>query len=194
MNNHILAHLAILFVLITGGCQPHKPTKINSWKLNTAYSNIAIITTKNDSISEVSAFNSFSGTINKNNFLSIEINLKSLETNITIRNQRIQKHLFQSDLYPTADIHTQLKPEDLTPGVHTITFDVDLHGVSGILTAEFMVFEQFGNKVITLHAPLIIKAEDFALEHGIVTLRKLAKLNSIDFTVPINLVLSFSPE
>jgi polyisoprenoid-binding protein YceI len=175
-------------------CQQHKPAPINSWKLDPEYSKISIITTKNNSVAEVSSFKSFNGTINKNNYLEIKIDLKSLETNIPIRNERIQKYLFQSDMYPTADIHTQLKPEDLTPGIHNITFDVDLHGVSGILTAQFMVFEQFGNKVITLYSPLIVKAQNFGLEHGIITLKKLAKLSSIDFTVPVNLTLSFTPE
>lgn len=193
-NKIFLSSIAVLLILSISACQPHKTPQVNSWQLSTEYSKISIITTKNDSISEVSSFTSFKGSINKNNYLTIEIDLKSLETNIPIRNERIQKHLFQSDMYPTADIHTQLTPEQLTAGVHNITFDVDLHGVSGILTAEFMVFEQFGNKVITLHSPLIVKAEDFGLEHGIVTLRKLAKLNSIDFTVPVNLTLSFSPQ
>lgn len=190
----LLGNLTVLLVLTISACQQHKTPQVKSWQLNPEYSKISIITTKNDSVAEVSSFKSFKGSINKNNYLEIEIDLNSLETNIPIRNERIQKHLFQSDIYPTADIHTQLKPEDLTSGVHNITFDVDLHGISGILTAEFMVFEQLGNKVITLHSPLIIKAEDFGLEHGIVTLRKLAKLSSIDFTVPVNIILSFSPE
>jgi hypothetical protein len=84
-----------------------------------------------------------------------------------------------------------LSENDLTVGNHSITFDVDLHGISSIMTAEFMVFEQFGNKVITLHKPLIIQAELFGLDKGISTLKKIAKLQSIDFTVPVHLTLTF---
>ena len=187
--------MLLLTLVIATSCQQHKTSESKSnaagWIINPDFSSISIITTKNSKISEVSQFKTFSGTINASNYLSVSIDLASLETNIAIRNERIQKHLFQTKIYPTAEIHTQLKPEDLAVGVHAISFEVDLHGVSGIVNAEFMVFEQFGNKIITLHKPLIIKAETFALESGITTLRKIAKLKSIDFTVPVNLTLSF---
>ena len=171
----------------------HKTVHNQTWSLNQEFSSISIVTTKNNKVSEVSYFNSFNGKIDEQLNLSITINLNSLETNIPIRNERIQKHLFQTEMYPTADIHTQLKAEDLTPGVHDISFDVDLHGVSGIVQAEFMVFEQHGNKVITLHKPLIVNANTFGLESGITTLKNIAKLQTIDFTVPVNLILSFQP-
>jgi polyisoprenoid-binding protein YceI len=180
---------------MVSACSQHQATNklSKAWILNSAYSKISIITTKNSKVSEISHFNLFSGKIDESLNLNISIDLSSLETNIPIRNKRIQEHLFQSTIYPTADIHTQLQATDLTPGTHKISFDVDLHGVSSILQAEFMVFEQHGNKVITLHTPLIIDAGAFGLESGITTLKNLAKLQSIDFTVPVNLVLSFQP-
>lgn len=193
--NKLSKTLFVLWViLLLNACQMHKSkqSKAQSWMLNPEYSNISIVTTKNNSISEVSSFNKFSGNIDANGQFNLSIDLASLETNIPVRNERIQKHLFQTDLYPTADIHTQLKPEDLNNGVHKLSFDVDLHGISGIISAEFMVFEQNGNKVVTLHKPLVIRAADFGLENGITTLRNIAKLNSIDFTVPIHVVLSFA--
>lgn len=165
-----------------------------TWVLNPEYSDISIITTKNNSISEVSSFTDFSGKISADGHLLITIELNSLETNIPIRNQRIHDHLFQTKTYPTADIHTQLKPEDLKFGVHDISFDVDLHGTSVIMNAEFMVFEQDGNKIVTLHKPLIINAETFGLKDGITTLKNLAFLDSINLSVPLNLILSFQPE
>lgn len=186
--NKIIA-ISILFL---AACSPNKKTnQPKSWALNQELSSLAIVTTKNNKVSEVSEFTKFKGSINSSNYLSIEIDLASLETNIPIRNERISKHLFEIGLFPTADIHTQLKPEDLTPGTHKITFDVDLHGVSGILNAEFMVFEQHGKKIITLHKPLIVGADMFGLEQGITTLKNIAKLQSIDFTVPMNIVLTF---
>ncbi len=181
-----------LSLIVLSACSPNKkisPTQ--SWVLNPEFSSLAIVTTKNNKVSEVSEFTKFKGSINQSNFLSIELDMTSLETNIPIRNERIGKHLFETDIYPTADIHTQLKPEDLTPGVHTISFDVDLHGLSGILNAEFMVFEQYGKKIITLHKPLIVNASMFGLENGITTLKNIAKLHSIDFTVPMHIVLTF---
>ena len=206
MNESIktaLIYLTILSVLsFTTACQ-HKveqstnksqTTTPQSWKLNSEYSSISIITTKNNSKSEVSNFTKFSGGIKSNGEFSIVIDLKSLETNIPVRNERIQKHLFNTDTYPTAEIHTLLKPDDLTIGVHNISFDVDLHGLSSIMSAEFMVFEQYGNKIITLHKPLIINASTFGLENGITTLKNIAKLQNISFTVPLNLTLSFEVE
>ena len=190
-NNLVIATMVILFALI--GCNNKKPTinKMKSWELNSESSSIAIVTTKNNSVSETSDFTSFSGNIDKDGNLLITIDLSSLETNIPIRNQRVQKHLFQTDLFPTADIHTTLKPSDLEIGVHSISFDVDLHGVSGIVDGQFMVFEQQGKKIITLYKPLIIHANMFGLENGITTLKNLARLETIDLTVPLNIILTF---
>jgi len=178
------------FCLALIACTSKKASQ-KSWLLNPELSTIAIITTKNNAVSEVSEFKKFKGSINQSHYLSIELDMTSLETNIPIRNERIDTHLFETKIFPRANIHTQLKPEDLKPGIHKVTFDVDLHGVSGILTAEFMVFEENGSKIITLHKPLIVNASAFGLEQGITTLKNIAKLQSIDFTVPMHIVLTF---
>jgi len=196
-NNKVYTHLITLcLLLILVSCTP-KIRELNSpktWILNPEFSSISIITTKNDSIAEVSNFTNFTGQINNDGMLKIIIDLNSLETNIPIRNSRIQEHLFQTDIYKTAEVTAQLKPNDLNIGIHNITFDVDLHGLSVMMNAEFMVFEQYGNKVVVLHKPLIFDAKNFGFENGINTLKNLAKLYSIDFTIPINVILSFEPQ
>lgn len=195
-NNKVKASLCLILIItivFISACQQHK-TSQQAWTLNKEYSSISITTTKNNSVSEVSQFTSFTGSISATGYFKMSIDLTSLETNIPIRNERIQEHLFESSIYPTADIHTQLKPGQLENGVHTINFDVDLHGLSSILTAEFMVFEHNGNKVITLHKPMIINANTFALEKGITSLKKIAKLQSIANTVPIHFILTFQQQ
>ncbi|VAW35389.1 hypothetical protein MNBD_GAMMA01-916 [hydrothermal vent metagenome] len=185
--------IIFLTILLISACQ-QKKTTIQPWILNQDDSSISIIITKNNSVSEVAYFQQFSGRINASGYLEIEIQLDSLETNIPIRNERIEKHLFETELYATTRIHTQLAPKDLTIGTHTISFDVDLHGVSAILQADVIVFEQFNKKVVTLHKPLIIDAKTFALQDGIITLKNIAKLQSINFSVPINFILHFESE
>jgi hypothetical protein len=187
---------ALLLLIITffiSACNQHKTTQ-QAWVLDKDSSSISITTIKNSSISEVSEFTSFTGSISSSGYFEISIKLDSLETNIPIRNERIQEYLFETHLFPSADIHTQLKPEDLENGIHTITFDADLHGLSSILTAEFMVTEKNGEKIITLHKPLIINANTFALEKGISTLKNMAMLQSIANTVPIHLILTFQKQ
>lgn len=195
--NKIKITLVVSLLIALSACQHKKASNKKhaaSWILEPESSSISIITTKNNSISEVSEFTDFSGSISTEGKLSVTIKLESLETNIPIRNQRIQDHLFQSKTFPTADIHTQLKPEHLEVGVHSISFDVDFHGLSTIVNADFMVFDQLGKKLITLHKPLIINAKTFGLTDGITTLKNLAFLDSINSTVPVNLVLSFQAE
>ncbi len=186
--------LLIIALITMTGCQQTKKEHakhVKAWKLDKQNSTISLISTKNNKISEVFAFTQFEGTINADGYLEISIELASLESSIPLRNQRLQKHLFATENFPLAEIHTQLKAEDLNTGIHSISFDVDMHGVSSILQAEFMVFDQRGTKTITLHKPLIINAKDFGLENGITTLKKLAKLQSIAFTVPLNIILTF---
>ena len=184
----------ILLLQILTACQNHKAINSKqekSWTLDKEQSSISLISTKNNRIAEIFNFKNFKGSIDKNAYFSIEIDLNSIETNIPIRNQRMQKHLFETNIFPTANIHTQLNIEDLTAGIHKIQFDVDMHGVSEIVQAEFMVFDKLDSKIITLHKPLIINAKDYGLENGIQALKNIAKLQSIDFTVPVNIVLTF---
>lgn len=182
--------LIILILLFLSACATTNQHRNSTWVLNKEFSKVSIITTKNNKISEVSEFKSITGKI-INNSLEISIDLNSLETNIAIRNERIRNILFETSSFPTADIHAQLKAEDLNQGVHTITFDIDLHGVSAIIEAEFLVTEYYSNKIIMLHKPLIIKADMFGLEQGISTLKDIAHLQSINFTVPVDITLEF---
>jgi polyisoprenoid-binding protein YceI len=185
--------IILLVIISLSACNNHKQTssKVSSWQLSPEFSTISFITTKNDSISEVSHFTQFNASIDENYKFSASIDLKSLESNIPIRNERIQAHLFESDTFPTAEIHAQLSAEDLMDGVHEIEFDLDLHGVSNILHAEFMVQNKDDTKIVTLHKPLVVSADYFGMKQGVTTLRTMANLNSINFTVPMHLILTF---
>ena len=150
-----------------------------------------MITTKNNNITEVSDFKVFQASIDKDNKFSAVIDLKSLESYIPIRNERIQTHLFESEIFPKAEIHAQLSPENLNDGVHQIEFDVDLHGASTILNAEFMVQTNGNSKTVTLHKPFVVNADYFGMKQGVDTLKIMANLNSISYTVPMHIILTF---
>lgn len=192
MNKIIL----IVLTLCLNACGIHKSNTAQqqSWSLNSDLSTISILTTKNNSITEVSEFTSFNATIDENYKFNAVIDLKSLETRIPIRNERIQKHLFESEMFPSAEVHVQLRPEHLKDGVHDIKFDVDLHGVSNILHAEFLVLNKGDSMTVTLHKPFVVSADYFGMKQGVTTLQKIANLMSIDFTVPIHIILTFEKD
>jgi len=65
-----------------------------SWNLSNADSKVAFGSVKADVVGEVHQFGSVSGNMNDNGVATIEIDLASVNTNIDIRNERMQEHVF----------------------------------------------------------------------------------------------------
>ncbi len=172
-----------------------------SWKLNNDESRLSFISIKATDVAEVHRFDRLEGTINDAGKAVLEIDLGSVATNIDIRNERMKKELFQTDLFPTATYSVQLDPaliKQTAPG-NTITANLkgtlELHNVSKEVTAEVMI-NRISDKqvVVSTLQPLVINAADFALNDGVKKLQEIAKLPSISIAVPISFNLTFEAE
>ena len=64
------------------------------WALNDS-SRIGFVSIKNNSIGENNAFERVSGSISASGEVSLSVDLSSVETGIGIRNERLQKMLFE---------------------------------------------------------------------------------------------------
>jgi len=170
------------------------------WELDTDRSALNFVSIKNNSIAETHVFNSMVGFVGKDGRVQLAIDLDSVETRIPIRNERMRELLFQTSLFPTANITAQVAPQVLAAiaGGGFVTTDItvmlSLHGAERELSVPVVVSgEEGGFMRVLTPRPVLVSVADFGLEDGVNALREIAGLNSISTAVPVTLHLLFTP-
>lgn len=168
------------------------------WKLNGDESSVHFVSVKSEQIAEVHHFKTVTGNIEQGK-LTVNIDLGSVETNIGIRNERMQKMLFDVANFQSAILNADVSGvmQNLKkgkPGVWNVTqpATLALHGKTQNLDVALLVTYD-GNNALTasITRPLVIQAADFALEDGVAALQKIAGLPGITRAVPVNASLVF---
>lgn len=168
------------------------------WMLDHAASSVEFTSTKNDAVAETHRVATFSGAIAADGKATIALQLNSVDSGIAIRDERMREHLFETDLYPVANIETQINPDDLRDikvgEVRTLEAPllVDLHGIRANVSAKLRVTRLAEDRVTVATAtPVLLRAADFQLSPGIDKLREIAGLNSIAKAVPVTVYLEW---
>ncbi len=168
------------------------------WSLNNQQSTLNFVSTKNSSKTEVHSFKTLSGSLSDQGKAVLNIDLASVETNISIRNERMQKYLFQVEQFTTATVSLLVSSKKIS-GLKAgdsinlpVSATLNLHGVSKPIKATLKVVAlNNGGLYAVTESPIILKVDDFNLIKGLKKLQELAKLKSIDSSVPITLSLVF---
>ncbi len=168
------------------------------WTLSGDESSLSFISVKAEHIAEVHSFARLSGEIESGGEAVVSIDLTSVQTGIDIRNERMQSMLFNTDMYPRAQVSAEVDIAALASmgvgesALLEVPLAINLHGEVLTMTAPLRVSHvQEGLRVDTL-APIIVKADAFALVDGIESLREIAGLPSIGRSVPVSFSLLFS--
>ncbi len=167
--------------------------------LDKAHSTINFISTKNEHISETHTFNHFSGELSEKGKLAITIDISSVETIIPIRNERMQKMLFNISDYNSASFIAQLDPAltKLQAGEMkrvTVAGEMMIAGNKAPISFEVVLTGlKDGSINATTATPTILNVSDFNLDEGIAALQKIANLKSISKTVPLSFSATFKP-
>ncbi|WOH36894.1 YceI family protein [Thalassotalea fonticola] len=172
-----------------------------TWQLDNEQSLVSFVSIKKSDVAESHHFDSLKGIIKSNGEAQVSISLASVNTGISIRNERMQGMLFESELFPkaiiTANIGTKLI-EKLALGESSelmLQGRLELHGMKKSLQIPTYVTKVSNTKLmVTSIKPVIINAKDFGLEEGVKELQKIASLPSISNAVPVNFVLTFIRE
>ena len=85
-------------------------TALADWQVGPG-SQVRFVSIKNNTIGEVSHFETLAGSVTDAGEVEVRVALDSVETNIGIRNERMKKMLFEVGLYPEAVITAQLDAE-----------------------------------------------------------------------------------
>ena len=169
------------------------------WQLVNEESTLNYVSTKNDKVGEVNSFKNLNGSIASNGNLSVEIDLASVETNVTIRNERMTALLFEATSFSTAKITAALDIQALSAMNigdtynDSISFNLSLHGVSTDIVTDVQVVKLSKNSILAVSLkPIIVSADAYKLAEGLEKLRALAGLASISSVVPVTFSLVFS--
>jgi cytochrome c2 len=187
---HGMTTLATVFVL-------SQAAQAADWTLDEETSHLAYGSIKKNSVGEVNSFTSLSGTLNSEGMLSVSIKLPSLETFIDIRNERMQKFVFQNTSAATLRGQVDMTKVSALPVGGTMLADLEaslsLLGKDIPLETEVFVARLSETQVLAVtNDMLFLSAEDAGLNAGVTKLKELAKLDSITRTVPVTARLVFT--
>ena len=170
------------------------------YQLDNAASTLNFVSIKKSKIGEVHSFTQFSGRVNEAGLVQLTVNLNSVSTGIAIRDQRMKDVLFETKLFHSAAISSQLnmaRVSGLQPGQVLILdseFSLTLHGQSKLIPVSLRVVGlEKGALLVSSAQPLVLNAADFSLTKGVQELMMLANLPSIASAVPVMFSLVFKP-
>lgn len=165
--------------------------------LSKEHSQVNFISLKNEHIAESHSFDDFSGTLSEDGKLKIDINLISVNTIIPIRNERMQKMLFDVSSFALATFAADIDKSLITMPLG-MTRDVNVDGQLTIKdkTVPITFFVNItsledGKVKATTIKPTIINASQFGLDSGIDALQEIAMLKSISKSVPLTFSVTF---
>jgi polyisoprenoid-binding protein YceI len=162
----------------------------------TASSRVGFVSIKNNSIGENNVFEQVTGSISDAGHVALSIDLTSVETGVGIRNERLQRMLFEVGKFPTAMVQATLSAsqlDSLKAGDNvseTVKVTVSLHGMSVDKLAPLTVGVSEDGLRVTSTQPIVVTAKDFGLESGVAALQAIAGLNAISQSIPITVDLS----
>lgn len=165
--------------------------------LNKDLSSITFASTKNEHVSEQHTFDSYSGTLDDNGKLVITIDIRSLNTIIPIRNERMLKMLFNATDYATASFAADIAPElmKLEAGQlkhATVAGEMMIAGNTAPVSFDLVITGlQNGGVNASTTKPTIINTSTFNLDAGVAALQEVAMLKSISKTVPLSFSATF---
>ena len=160
-------------------------------------SQVNFISIKNEHIAETHSFDHFTGSLDHDGQLSIEIDLTSVNTLIPIRNERMQSMLFKVSDFATATFSATLDKSILSmkSGAQqraSISGDLNIHGKSVATTFDVNITKLAdGSMQATTVKPTVLNAASFHLVGGLKALQEVAMLNSISNSVPLSFTVTF---
>lgn len=187
--------IIVLSVLLIGIFT--SPALLADRSLNKDASQVNFVSVKNEHIAESHSFDEFSGTLSAEGKLKIDINLMSVNTMIPIRNERMQKMLFEVSNFAVASFVADIDKSltDMPVGLSkNVSIDGNLTIKDKTVPVTFLVNITSladGKINATTIKPTIISASQFGLDAGINALQEIAMLKSITKSVPLTFSVTF---
>lgn len=168
------------------------------WTLDADQSSLHFVSIKNGTTAETHNFAKMEGKVADNGMVTVGVHLASVDTQVPIRDERMQDMLFETKNTPMANITAQVNVagfEQMVEGSvakKDVKLTLTLHGKSMDYDTPVQVVKlAHGGIAVSTEQPVLIKAEDFGLAGGVEALREIAGLSSIATAVPVTANLVF---
>ncbi len=194
----MLRNLIALTLFFTTTIPSVAAGSFSEWKIDTENSKLFYISTKREHVAERHALMGISGKITDEGALEVKLDMNSIDSGITVRDNRIKENVFDVERFPEAGFSSELDMsefQELAVGESTVGYvdgELTLVGIQGFLDFDVLVTRIAENRVsVTSFGPIVLNSGDFELMSGIDKLRDLADLPSISYAVPVTFHLSF---
>jgi hypothetical protein len=156
-------------------------------------SSVSFTTIKKQYVIEPAVVEDIKGQYSNNTF-NISIDFNSVDTGVSIRNDRINQLFLKTNLYPLVKVQGNFDLESMKGPITktSIKADVDFYG--RIKTYEIPVIIHKTNEITTVNSykPIIVKASDFGIpKENLINLAATVGGLTISDTVPLNINLTF---
>lgn len=173
------------------------PTLAADWELDAGSSVVSFGSIKNDFIGEAHVFPGLSGKVGNDGMVSVDIDLTSVRTNIDIRDERINEHVFTGAVTATIAAEVDMAAmEALAPGESSV---MEMDATLTFLGEEVPVYlDMFILRVsdsqvmASTNTATFLSTEDLGVDAGIDVLQGLANLDSITRVTPVTFRLMFN--
>ena len=157
-------------------------------------SRISLTSTKNGLVSETHSLAAIKGEVSAAGKVELALDLRAIETNIPIRNERMQTWLFSDEPVAklSADVQSALRASETAFTIDQ-TLKLEANGNTVMLDVPLTVVRE-GNAAAKVAGQLVIDVADFGYAPGIEELREIAGLKSISTEVPVDVKLVFVRE
>ena len=161
--------------------------------LNGDSSSLSFFSVKKGTAGESHTIPKLSGSLTTSGDLKVVLDLKSVSTKNSVRDERMNKVLFETDKHPEAILTAKISDDLSAKGIKKIETEATLvmHGMTQKIKVEVMVVRTGDKLIASSIQPIIISAPDFKLETGVAKLQELAKLSSVALSVPVSFTLVF---
>ena len=164
-----------------------------AWALSDE-SRISLTSTKNGLVSETHSLAAIKGGVSGEGTVELQFDLRAIETNIPIRNERMQSWLFSDEPVAklSANVQAALSAKETAFTIDQ-TLTLEANGNTVMLDVPLTVVRE-GDAVAKVAGQLVIDVADFGYAPGIEKLREIAGLKSISTEVPVDVKLVFIHE
>ena len=180
--------IILSFGLVASLAQAHS----RSYEVDTSNSMVSLATIKKEYIVEPATLSDVTGSLSASGEVKIKIGLKSIDTGISIRNDRLNKLFFKSLTHPNIDISAKISK--LKKGVQTMTIPIDISWYGTTKKYEVLVLATKSRRHITVSSmkPIVINSQDFKLPaSNLINLAKTVGAIPISGIVPVSFALTF---
>jgi len=168
------------------------------WQLANDNSSLSFLFVKKQNVAEIGMFTKLAGTVDDNGKAELLIDLTSVNTNIEIRDDRMQNFLFETSTHPKAVLTAELdmeKVSQLAVGnlvVQPIVVQLDLHGNTQKIESNVVVTRLTEDRILVVNQSILaVKAAEYNLLKGLEVLRRLAGLPSISPIASVSFIFMF---